>query len=166
MVQYCSKASYHCHIASHITGMIKIYLAGDMSFQNQKNYCSPEVWYWSTVWLSLQGVIGVSGAWPMHILSGSLVDLVLCFSSWLAPPLLPLSPFPLLVSVMGECREPGIGAHSWVLGSMPTIGVLSGPGAYWVACFRSKSYDILGTQPPFPKRIYSYLFKLSNEWLR
>ena len=82
------------------------------------------------------------------------------------PPPCPLSVFPLLVGVMGECKGTRVGAHGWVLGSMPTMGVLSALGAYWLACFRWNPYDILGTQPSFPYGIYSYLFKLSNEWLR
>lgn len=136
------------------------------------------MWYWLTVWLSLQGVIGVNCAWCMQIMAcvadvvpTFIVDFVshlgLCFSSWLAPPPpCPLSLFPLLVGVMGEGRGTSVGAHSWVLGSMPTMGVLPALGAYWQACFRWNPYDILGTQPSFPYGIYSYLFKLSNEWLR
>lgn len=137
------------------------------------------MWYWLTVWLSLQGVIGVSGAWRMQILYGlcgwcsARIYCRLCQPSWpvffqLAshPPPCPLSLFPLLVGVMGEGRRTSVGANSWVLGSMPTMGVLPALGAYWRACFRWNRYDILGTQPSFPYGIYSYLFKLSNEWLR
>ena len=89
----------------------------------------------------MPGVCKYSVACVADVVPAFIVDFVshlgLCFSSWLAcPPPCPLSLFPLLVSVMGECRGTSVGAHSWVLGSMPTMGVLPALGAYWLACFR------------------------------
>lgn len=135
VVQYHLRASYkYCHIVPHTagivsctTGMIKIYLVEHISFEKKKYTCSPEVWYWLTVWLSLQGVIGVSGAWRMQVLNGlcgwcsAHIYCRLCQPSWAVffqlaslPPPCPLSLFPLLVGVMGECRGTSVGAHSWV----------------------------------------------------